>query len=102
MGTWCGDSREQGPRLEKILAALGTDSPFEAPRLTAIDRSKAIDFAAWPFGTIELVPTIVVAAGGIELGRIAESPSSGSLEEDLARILAPIEGWQLPGPAPKE
>jgi cyclophilin family peptidyl-prolyl cis-trans isomerase/HEAT repeat protein len=102
MGTWCGDSREQGPRLEKVLAALGSDSPFEAPRLTAIDRSKAIDAAAWPFGTIELVPTIVVAAGGSELGRIAETPSSGSLEEDLARILAPIEGWQLPDPAPKE
>ncbi len=102
MGTWCSDSREQGPRLEKVLAALGADSPFEAPRLTAIDRSKAIDPAAWPFGTIGLVPTIVVAAGGSELGRIAETPSSGSLEEDLARILAPIEGWQLPDPAPKE
>ena len=26
---------------EKVLAALGADSPFDAPRLTAIDRSKA-------------------------------------------------------------
>jgi len=96
MGTWCGDSREQVPRLQAILAALESRSPFETPRLLGIDRSKRADAKAFPFGQVELVPTIVVTAGGAEIGRIVETPKSESVEEDLVRILAPVEGWQLP------
>jgi hypothetical protein len=96
MGTWCGDSREQLPRLQKVLAALGEQSPFEVPRLLGVDRSKSIDAVDWPFGAVELVPTIVVSTGGAEIGRIAETPASGSIEEDLVRILAPVEGWTVP------
>ncbi len=96
MGTWCPDSREQIPRLEAVLAALGTGSPFDAPRLVGVDRGKAADPASFPFGPVELVPTIVVTAGGAEVGRIVETPKSGRIEEDLVRILAPIEGWEVP------
>ncbi len=96
MGTWCSDSREQIPRLQAVLRALGSASPFDPPRLLGIDRSKSVDAKAFPYGPVELVPTIVVAAGGSEVGRIVETPKSPSLEEDLARILAPVEGWQLP------
>ena len=96
MGTWCPDSREQIPRLEAVLAALGKASPFDAPRLVGVDRSKAADPASYPFGPVELVPTIVVTAGGAEVGRIVETPKSGRIEEDLVRILAPIEGWEVP------
>ena len=96
MGTWCSDSHEQVPRLQAVLAALGQGSPFDAPRLLGVDRSKSTDPKAYPFGPVELVPTIVVAAGGAEVGRIVESPKSSSIEEDLARILAQVEGWQLP------
>ena len=99
MGTWCGDSREQVPRLQKVLAALGQQSPFAAPRLISVDRSKTIDPADWAYGVVELVPTIVVSTGGAELGRIAETPASGSIEEDLVRILAAVEGWDVPPPA---
>jgi hypothetical protein len=101
MGTWCGDSREQIPRLFAVLGALGERSPFEPPLLLAIDRSKAVDATAFPFGKVELVPTIVVTIGGSEVGRIVETPSSGSVEGDLVRILAAIEGWVVPEePAP--
>lgn len=96
MGTWCGDSREQIPRLQAILAALGERSPFVAPRLVGVDRSKWVDRELYPFGQVELVPTIVVTAGGSEIGRIVETPASGKIEKDLARILAPVEGWELP------
>ena len=99
MGTWCGDSREQVPRLQKVLAALGKRSPFSAPRLLGVDRSKSIDAADWPYGVVELVPTIVVSTGGSEIGRITETPASGRIEEDLVRILAPVEGWEVPPPA---
>ena len=96
MGTWCGDSHEQIPRLQAVLSALGDHSPFDPPRLVGMDRSKSIDAKLYPYGVVELVPTIVVTAGGSEVGRIAESPKSGSIEEDLVRILAPVEGWELP------
>lgn len=96
MGTWCGDSREQIPRLQAVLARLGPRSPFEVPRLVGVDRSKWIDRDQYPFGAVELVPTIVVTAGGSEIGRIVETPASGRIEKDLARILAPVEGWEIP------
>jgi cyclophilin family peptidyl-prolyl cis-trans isomerase/HEAT repeat protein len=96
MGTWCDDSREQVPRLQAILRALGERSPFETPRLIGIDRSKTIEFERYPYGSVERVPTMVVTSGGQEIGRIVETPASGCLEEDLVRMLAPIEGWELP------
>jgi cyclophilin family peptidyl-prolyl cis-trans isomerase len=96
MGTWCGDSREQIPRLQAVLRALEGHSPFEEPRYVGTDRSKSIDAKLYPYGVVELVPTIVVTVGGSEVGRIAETPRSGSVEEDLVRILAPVEGWELP------
>ena len=95
-GTWCGDSREQLPRLQAVLGALGPSSPFEELRMVGIDRSKSIDVKVWPFGTVELVPTIVVTMSGAEVGRITETPATGSIERDLATILAPLEGWEVP------
>jgi cyclophilin family peptidyl-prolyl cis-trans isomerase/HEAT repeat protein len=96
MGTWCGDSREQIPRLQAVLSALGERSPFDPARLVGVDRSKAIDAKLYPYGVVELVPTVVVTVAGAEVGRIVEAPKSGSIEEDLVRILAQVEGWELP------
>jgi len=90
MGTWCSDSHEQIPRLKKVLAELGERSPFTSLRLWGVDRSKELD---WPYGAVELVPTIVVTFEGAEVGRIVETPASGALERDLVRLLAPLEGW---------
>ncbi|MEP0774382.1 MAG: peptidylprolyl isomerase, partial [Acidobacteriota bacterium] len=93
MGTWCSDSHEQIPRLQRILTELGERSPFISLRLHGVDRSKEL---TWAHGPVELVPTIVVTFEGGEVGRIVETPSSGSLERDLVRILAPLEGWPIP------
>lgn len=93
MGTWCGDSREQLPRLQAVLARLGAASPFEAPRFIGVDRSKQAPADLYSFGDVDLVPTIVVSMEGSEVGRIVETPTSGSIEGDLVRILAPLEGW---------
>lgn len=97
MGTWCSDSREQVPRLLKIHEVLGKKSPFSQITLLGVDRSKkVVPAAAFPFGLVERVPTIVVTFGGAEVGRVVETPLAPTLEEDLVRILAPLEGWQLP------
>ncbi len=101
MGTWCSDSREQVPRLLKIHEVLGEDSPFGEITLLGVDRGKKVTPAeAFPYGPVERVPTLVVTLGGAEVGRVVETPLSGSLEEDLARILAPLEGWELPEDEP--
>jgi cyclophilin family peptidyl-prolyl cis-trans isomerase/HEAT repeat protein len=93
MGTWCGDSREQIPRLQAILAALGARSPFKEMRLIGIDRSKQAP-ASWRFGAVEKVPTIAVSFGGAAIGSIVETPASGTLEQDLVNILGSLEGWE--------
>jgi cyclophilin family peptidyl-prolyl cis-trans isomerase len=93
MGTWCGDSREQIPRLQAVLATLGKQSPFAGLRLIGVDRSKQTP-ASWRFGAVEAVPTIVVTYGGARVGSIVETPSSGKLEQDLVNILASLEGWE--------
>lgn len=90
MGTWCADSHEQIPRLQRVLAELKAHSPFVSLRLWGVDRSKEL---AWPYGPVERVPTIVVTYEGAEVGRIVEAPDSGALERDLVRLLAPLEGW---------
>lgn len=97
MGTWCSDSHEQIPRLQRVLADLGEASPFTSLRLTGVDRSKELP---WAHGAVELVPTIVVTFEGTEVGRVVETPASGVLERDLVRLLAPLEGWPDPDPVP--
>lgn len=97
MGTWCSDSREQVPRLLKIHEVLGQQSPFSQITLLGVDRGKkVVPQALFPFGPVERVPTMVVTFGGAEVGRVVETPLSPTLEEDLVRILAPLEGWELP------
>lgn len=96
MGTWCSDSRALVPALEKVVDALGDGSALARPRLLGIDRAKATLAVEWPFGPVELVPTVVVSSGGVELGRIVETPASGRVERDLVNILAAIEGFPLP------
>ena len=96
IGTWCSDSRVQIPRLEKVLDALGEGSPFERPRLIGVDRSKTTLPGEWAYGAIDLVPTIIISAGGAELGRIVETPATGSIEKDLVTILSAVEGFPVP------
>ena len=89
MGTWCGDSKKQTPRLYKILDSIG----FDEGKLTAYALDIVPDkFRKTPGGIAEKgkniyrVPTIIFEKQGNELGRIVESPLS-SLESDVLDIL---------------
>ena len=88
LGTWCGDSKRETPRLIKILKAA--DFPMEQLEIVALDRRKEL-YKKSPTGeeaglNIIKVPTIIFKKDGKEVNRIVESPLE-SLEEDMAQIL---------------
>ena len=72
LGTWCGDSRREVPRLEKIF----------------VDRDKVSPNDEQNGKDIRYVPTLIIKSNDIEIGRIVESPSSetATLESDLFEI----------------
>ena len=84
MGTWCGDSRREVPRIYRIFDAVS----FDKSRLTLInlDRTKSSPKGKEERLNIHHVPTLILYRNGIEIGRIIESPIK-SLEKDIAAIL---------------
>ena len=86
LGTWCGDSRREVPRLEKIFIELGID--FDQITIITVDRDKISPENEQEGKDIRYVPTLIVKNNDVEVGRIVESPSSESatLESDLFEI----------------
>ena len=86
LGTWCGDSRREVPRLEKIFIELGID--FNKIAIITVDRDKVSPENEQEGKDIRYVPTLIVKNNDVEIGRIVESPSSESatLESDLFEI----------------
>ena len=84
MGTWCGDSRREVPRIYRILDAVD----FDESRLTLInmDREKNSPNGEETGLNIHHVPTLILYKNSSEIGRVIESPIQ-SLEEDMAAIL---------------
>jgi thiol-disulfide isomerase/thioredoxin len=88
MGTWCGDSRREVPRLLKMLDCCG----FPMDQLNLIMVSNHADMYKKSPGHEEAgrnilrVPTLIVESSGQEVGRLVEYPVA-SLEKDLLAIL---------------
>ena len=84
MGTWCGDSRREVPRIYRILDAVN----FDESRLTLInmDREKNSPNGEETGLNIHHVPTLILYKNSSEIGRVIESPIQ-SLEEDIAAII---------------
>lgn len=88
LGTWCGDSKRQVPRIIKILEAA--EFPMQQLEIVALDRRKEL-YKKSPTGeekgmNIVKVPTLIFLKNGKEVNRIIERPIE-SLEEDIAHIV---------------
>ena len=88
LGTWCGDSKREVPRMLKVLKAA--NFPTEKLKIVAVDRRKENykkglngEEEGW---NIKRVPTLILTKNGKEVNRIVERPIA-SIEEDLFAIL---------------
>jgi thiol-disulfide isomerase/thioredoxin len=85
-GTWCGDSKEFVPRILKTVQAAS--NPRISVKLVALDNDFLLPqdvIARW---RVINVPTVIVESGGVEVGRVTETPAAKTMEEDVAAILA--------------
>jgi hypothetical protein len=88
MGTWCGDSQREVPRIFKILDYCGVDSSMvQLIMVSDADSTYKQSPGHEEKGlNIFRVPDLIVLDKGKELGRIVESPVQ-SLEKDLLALL---------------
>jgi hypothetical protein len=88
LGTWCGDSRREVPRMLKMLECC--NFPEQDMQLVMVSNGDSL-YKQSPtheergYGIVR-VPTLVILTNGIETGRIVEFPVI-SLEKDLLAIL---------------
>ena len=85
LGTWCGDSKRELPRLWRALDETGGAAPV-AFRYVAVGRDKKEPVALTEGADLRYVPTFVVERDGREVGRIVEESPHG-VERDLLALL---------------
>lgn len=85
LGTWCGDSRREVPRLWKALDAEGGAVPFQI-RYVGVDHDKKQPADLIQENDVRYLPTFIVRRGGREVGRIVETSPHG-VEQDLLALL---------------
>lgn len=85
LGTWCGDSRREVPRLWKAIDLAGGAVSFEISYV-GVDRDKKDPGGEVGPADVRYVPTFIVRRDGREVGRIVES-APGGVERDLLSLL---------------
>ncbi len=88
LGTWCGDSKREVPRILKILDCL--NFPENDLTLIMVGNQDSLTKKSPQHEeigrNIVRVPTIIISQNGTEIGRIIEFPKI-SLEKDVLSIL---------------
>lgn len=85
MASWSETSKQQYPRLLKIL----DEAKFPENRMVtyALNENMKSFYGEEARKDVEHLPTIIFYKGGKEVGRIVEAPVTGSLEEDILMIV---------------
>lgn len=84
LGTWCGDSVREAPKLLSLIE--NADNPAISLVMFAVDSSLDDGEGVAHQYAIERVPTMVFLRDNREEGRLVE-PADGTMEKDLLRIL---------------
>jgi thiol-disulfide isomerase/thioredoxin len=85
LGTWCGDSRRELPRLWKAMDSGSGAVNFKI-RYIGVDRAKKEPAGLVKENGVLYLPTFIVRRGGREVGRIVETAPHG-IERDLLALL---------------
>lgn len=86
MGTWCGDSKREIPKLLKILDKA--DYNYKNIEMVAVDYNKNTPSKIEEEINLQRVPTIIFYKNGEEVNRFVEYPQEESIEEDIAKIVS--------------
>jgi len=86
MGTWCGDSKREVPKLLKILDKANYD--YENIEMVAVDYNKTTPSKIEEELDVHHVPTIIFYKNGEEVNRFVEYAQEESIEEDIAKIVS--------------
>lgn len=86
MGTWCGDSKREVPKLLKILDKANYD--YNNIELVAVDYNKTTPSKIEEEVNVHRVPTIIFYKDGKEVNRFVEYAQGESIEEDIAKIVS--------------
>lgn len=86
MGTWCGDSKRELPKLLKILDEANYD--YDNLEMVAVDYNKQTPSKIEQELNVERVPTIIFYKDGEEVNRFVEYSQEESIEEDIAKIVS--------------
>ena len=85
MGTWCGDSKREVPKLLKILDEVGYD--FSNLTMVGVNRNKTTPENHEKDWNLDRVPTIIFIKDGKEINRFVEYPEE-TIEADIAKIVS--------------
>jgi len=86
MGTWCGDSKREVPKLLKILDKA--DFNYENLEMVAVDYDKTTPSKIEEELNVHHVPTIIFYKNGKEINRFVEYSQGESIEDDLSKIVS--------------
>lgn len=84
MATWCGDSRQQVPRLLKSIERA--NNPNLSVELIGIDAEFLQPSEVIAGQNITNVPTVIVRDRNREIGRFVETPAGATIEDDICDI----------------
>lgn len=85
MGTWCGDSKREIPKLLKILDKVNFN--YDNLELIAVDHNKQTPSKIEEELDVHRVPTIIFYKDGKEWNRFVEYSRAETIEEDIADIV---------------
>jgi len=89
MGTWCSDTQDLLPKLQKTLQM--TAYPLTQLKMYGVDREKQAKYVEHQLYNLDRVPTIILVKNHTEVGRIVES-APGSIEKALAAMIRKHRG----------